>query len=109
MPKYICLFIGPVLQLYTIESAVENIAYSSLQKISVNSLISDCTPGGMIILYLCAQFAVLYNYNCLLILIYYKVRLESTYNAVGGDQNKEFIGQNIIQGQNIRIQGRKVE
>ena len=28
-------------------------------------------PGGMIVLYLCAQLAVLYTYNCLLILIYY--------------------------------------
>ena len=26
--------------------------------------------GGMIVLYLCAQLAVLYTYNCLLILIY---------------------------------------
>ena len=29
--------------------------------------------GGMIVLYLCAQLAVLYTYNCLLILIYYRL------------------------------------
>ena len=30
-------------------------------------------PGGMIVLYLCAHLAVLYTYNCLLILIYYRL------------------------------------
>ena len=30
-------------------------------------------PGGMRVLYLCAQLAVLYTYNCLLILIYYRL------------------------------------
>ena len=29
--------------------------------------------GGMIVLYLCAQLAVLYTHNCLLILIYYRL------------------------------------
>ena len=29
--------------------------------------------GGMIVLYLCAQLAVLYTYNCLLVLIYYRL------------------------------------
>ena len=29
------------------------------------------TPGGMIVLYLCAQLAVLNTYNCTLILIYW--------------------------------------
>ena len=30
-------------------------------------------PGGMIVLYLCAQLAVLYTYDCLLISIYYRL------------------------------------
>ena len=34
-------------------------------------------PGGMIVLYLCAQLAVLYTYDYLVILIYYRL---STYN-----------------------------
>ena len=29
--------------------------------------------GGMVVLYLCAQLALMYTYNCLLILIYYKL------------------------------------
>ena len=33
----------------------------------------NCLPGERIVLYLCAQLAVLYTYNCLLILIYYRV------------------------------------
>ena len=34
----------------------------------------------MIVLCLRAQLAVLYTYNCLLLLIYYMVRPESTYD-----------------------------
>ena len=30
-------------------------------------------PGGMIVSYLCAQLAVLYTINCLLIMIYYSL------------------------------------
>ena len=33
----------------------------------------NCLPGGMIVLYLCAQLAVMYTYNYLLILIYYRL------------------------------------
>ena len=29
--------------------------------------------GGMIVLYLCAQLDVLYTYNCLVLLIYYRL------------------------------------
>ena len=32
-------------------------------------------PGGVIVLYLCVQVAVLYTYNCLLILKYYRLGL----------------------------------
>ena len=36
-------------------------------------------PGGMIVLYLCAQLAVMYTYNCVLILIYYRYALGIVY------------------------------
>ena len=39
--------------------------------ILINFISSE--QGGLIVLYLCAQLAVLYTYNCLLILIYYRL------------------------------------
>ena len=47
-----------------------NISMFSLVYTNYDSLY---LPGGMIVLYLCAQLAVLYTYNCLLILIYYRL------------------------------------
>ena len=35
------------------------------------NIFNESFSGGIIVLYLCAQLAVLYTYNCLLILIYY--------------------------------------
>ena len=39
----------------------------------IRELLRRLESGGMIVLYMCAQLAVLYTYNCLLILIYYRV------------------------------------
>ena len=36
-------------------------------------ILLSLTPGGIIVLYLCAQFAVLYTYNCLPIMIYFRL------------------------------------
>ena len=41
-------------------------------KIRLNTL-DAFQSGGMIVLYLCAQLAVLYTYNCLLIMIHYRL------------------------------------
>ena len=52
-----------------------------------------CTePGGMIIIYLCAQLAVLYTCNCSLILIFYRLgqnQLKINNYAVRSQYNKQ--------------------
>ena len=54
-------------------------------------LLLSCFVGHPVVSYLCAQLAVLYTYNCLLILIYYKLKHLKKYQRFLASSCKDIL------------------